>query len=96
MKARSQAAALASLGEERASNPGEVSTWRLLCSLGSHDLSAMRELLGPPKGVLGAGRHGTWITALFDYGDFVTTYETGHDSVGSFDARKRTFLGCVR
>lgn len=48
----------------------------------------MRELLGPPKGVLGAGRHGSWITVMFDYGDFVTTYETGHDSVGSFDARE--------
>ncbi|KAJ2918566.1 hypothetical protein MD484_g1906, partial [Candolleomyces efflorescens] len=91
LKARSQAAALASLGEKRASNPEEVSTWRLLCSLGSHDLSAMRELLGPPKGVLGAGRHGTWITALFDYGDFVTTYETGHDSVGSFDAHLEVY-----
>ncbi|KAJ2927603.1 hypothetical protein H1R20_g9485, partial [Candolleomyces eurysporus] len=91
LKARSQAAALASLGQSRASNPGEVSTWRLLCSLGSHDLSAMRELLGPPKGVLGAGRHGSWITALFDYGDFVTTYETGHDSVGSFDAHLEVY-----
>lgn len=84
---RSKAAAEASLGPERASNPAAVSAWRLLCSLGSHDFSAMRELLGPPKRVLAAGGHGTWITALFDYGDFVATYETGHDSVGSFDAR---------
>ena len=83
-----KAAADASLGVERASKPEEVSTWRLLCSLGSHDLSAMRELLGLPKRVIGAARHATWITALFDYGNFVTTYETGHDSVGSFDARQ--------
>ncbi|TEB18095.1 hypothetical protein FA13DRAFT_1746481 [Coprinellus micaceus] len=60
---RSEAAAEASLGPERASNRAAVSSWRLLCSLGSHDFSAMRELL-----------------------DFVATYETGHDSVGSFDA----------
>jgi len=88
---RAQAAAEASLGLNRASQPAEVSTWRLLCSLGSHDLSAMRELLGPPKGVLSAGRHGSWITALFDYGDFVTTYETGHDSVGLFDAHLEVY-----
>ncbi|TFK37698.1 NAD-P-binding protein [Crucibulum laeve] len=79
------------LGSKRASDPNEVSTWRLLCSLGSHDLSAMRELLGPPKRVIGAGRHGTWITALFDYGNFVTTYETGIDTVGAFDAHLEVY-----
>ncbi|TEB22477.1 NAD-P-binding protein [Coprinellus micaceus] len=88
---RSEAAAEASLGPERASNRAAVSSWRLLCSLGSHDFSAMRELLGPPKRVLGAGGHDTWITALFDYGDFVATYETGHDSVGSFDAHLEVY-----
>lgn len=48
----------------------------------------MRELLGPPKRVLGAGCHDSWITALLDYGSFVATYETGHDAVGRFDARE--------
>ncbi|KAJ3546737.1 hypothetical protein NMY22_g1936 [Coprinellus aureogranulatus] len=88
---RSKAAAEATLGPERAPNPTAVSAWRLLCSLGSHDFSAMRELLGPPKRVLAAGGHDTWITALFDYGDFVATYETGHDSVGSFDAHLEVY-----
>ncbi|KAF5325786.1 hypothetical protein D9611_000991 [Ephemerocybe angulata] len=91
MKLRATAAAVASIGEDRARNPTAVSTWRLLCSLGSHDLSAMRELLGPPKGVIGAAAHGTWITALFDYGGFVATYETGHDPVGSFDAHLEVY-----
>jgi len=81
-------AASTTLGPGRAQNPVAVSTWRLLCSLGSHDFSAMRELLGPPKKVIGAAAHGTWVTALFDYGGFVATYETGHDPVGKFDARE--------
>ncbi|KAF9462294.1 NAD-P-binding protein [Collybia nuda] len=88
---RSKTSAEASLGQARASNPTEVATWRLLCSLGSHDLSAMRELLGEPKGVIGAARHGSWIAALIDYGDFVANYETGHDSVGSFDAHLEVY-----
>lgn len=87
LSAFGRAAAEATLGIARASDTNIESTWRQLGSLGSHDLSAMRELLGPPKRVLGAGSHGTWITALFDYGEFVATYETGVDEVGSFDAR---------
>jgi predicted dehydrogenase len=88
---RSAAAAEEALGQRRASIPSEVGTWRLLCSLGSHDLSAMRELLGEPKRVIGAARHGSWINALLDYGDFVANYETGHDSVGSFDAHLEVY-----
>jgi len=30
--------------------------WRALCGLGTHDLSAMREVLGMPTKVLGAHR----------------------------------------
>jgi predicted dehydrogenase len=62
--------------------------YRLLCGLGSHDLSAMRELLGRPRGVGAArlGRGGRFITALLDYDDYVVTYETGVDEQLRFDA----------
>ena len=63
-------------------------TYRLLCGLGSHDLSAMRELLGPPRGVAAARqwRKGGFVVALLDYGDFMVTYETGVDDQVRFDA----------
>ncbi|WP_207915165.1 Gfo/Idh/MocA family protein [Micromonospora sp. 15K316] len=62
--------------------------YRLLCGLGSHDLSAMRELLGRPRGVAAARqwRDGRFITALLEYDDFLVTYETGVDEQLRFDA----------
>jgi predicted dehydrogenase len=68
-------------------------TYRLLCGLGSHDLSAMRELLGRPRRVLSAHqwRKGGFIVALLDYGDFVVTYETGVDDQVRFDAHIEVF-----
>ncbi len=68
-------------------------TYRLLCGLGSHDLSAMRELLGRPLRVLAARqwRKGGFIVALLDYGDFVVTYETGVDVQLRFDAHIEVF-----
>jgi predicted dehydrogenase len=63
-------------------------TYGLLCGLGSHDLSAMRELLGRPQRVAAARawRRGGYVVALLDYGDFVVTYETGVDDQLRFDA----------
>jgi predicted dehydrogenase len=63
-------------------------TYGLLCGLGSHDLSAMRELLGRPQKVAAARmwRQGGYVVALLDYGDFVVTYETGVDDQLRFDA----------
>jgi predicted dehydrogenase len=69
--------------------PGEVAgAYRLLCGLGSHDLSAMRELLGRPSGVAAARiwGGGGWIAALLDYDGFVVSYETGVDEQLRFDA----------
>jgi predicted dehydrogenase len=62
--------------------------YRLLCGLGSHDLSAMRELLGRPRGVAAARmwRDGRFIAALLEYEDYVVTYETGVDEQLRFDA----------
>nr|WP_227463826.1 Gfo/Idh/MocA family oxidoreductase [Nocardioides lijunqiniae] len=62
-------------------------TYGLLCGLGSHDLSAMRELLGRPQKVSAAKmwRSGGYVVALLDYGDFVVTYETGVDDQLRYD-----------
>jgi predicted dehydrogenase len=62
--------------------------YRLLCGLGSHDPSAMRELLGRPTGVAAARtwRSGGYVTALLYYDGFVATYETGVDEQVRFDA----------
>ena len=67
--------------------------YRLLCGLGSHDLSAMRELLGPPVGVHAARqwRDGGYLAALLDYGDYVVSYETGVDDQLRFDAHLEVF-----
>jgi predicted dehydrogenase len=60
----------------------------LLLGLSSHDISAMRELLGLPKRVLYAQHRweGRWIAAAFDYGDYVCQFETGVDQLPRFDA----------
>jgi predicted dehydrogenase len=60
----------------------------LLLGLGSHDISAMREILGVPRRVLYAAQrdNGRYISAAFDYGDFVCHYETGIDKIARFDA----------
>ena len=72
---------------------GEVSptltrAYGLLLGLGSHDISAMRELLGLPRGVEHATvrQGGDYVTATIDYGDFVCHYETGVDEIPRFDA----------
>lgn len=74
--ARAQAIADAALGAKRAQDAGMVRTYRLLGSLGSHDLSAMRELIGMPKRCIGAGKNsdGLFITALFEVSDTYIFY----------------------
>lgn len=69
-------------------DPVLMATYLMLLGLSSHDLSAMRELLGMPQGVLYAAARdgGTYITAAFDYGDFVCHFETGINGIADFDA----------
>ncbi len=69
------------------------SAYGLLLGLGSHDISAMREILGIPRGVLYAAQrnHGIHMSAAFDYGDFVCHYETGIDKIARFDASIEVF-----
>ena len=73
--------------------PALASAYRLLCGLGSHDLSAMRELLGPPAGVHAARqwRDGGFLAALLDDGDYVVCYETGVDDQLRFDAHLEVY-----
>jgi predicted dehydrogenase len=82
-------AALEALLREAIGNVGstELAAFRLLLGLSSHDLSVMRELLGVPARVLYAtARHsGAYLTAGFDYGDYVCTFETGMDRIPRFD-----------
>lgn len=69
--------------------PALVRAYGLLAGLCSHDLSAMRELLGgPPKRVLSAAQwhDGNLLTVLMDYGDFAAYLETGVDGQRRFDA----------
>jgi predicted dehydrogenase len=63
-----------------------------LLGLSSHDLSAMRELLGMPRGVLYAAcRPNGYMSAAFDYGDYVCQFETGVDTIPRFDGCLEVF-----
>ncbi|KAJ6023665.1 oxidoreductase [Penicillium herquei] len=63
---------------------------RALGGLGTHDLSAMREILGMPQGVAGSHVEFTgWpgiFNVLFKYEGFAVSYETGVHQVPEFDA----------
>jgi predicted dehydrogenase len=66
--------------------------YNLMLGLSSHDLSAMRELLGMPLRVLHATqRGGLYLTATFDYGDYVCQFDTGVDTLPRFDANLEVF-----
>ncbi|KAH7112928.1 hypothetical protein B0J11DRAFT_183741 [Dendryphion nanum] len=60
--------------------------WRYLGGLGSHDLSAMREILGMPTGIHGASATLPFWNVLFKYPNFTVSYESGIDDVPRFDA----------
>lgn len=63
-------------------------TYRQLCGLSSHDLSAMREIIGFPKRVAAAAQwnEGRYITAILEYDGFNAVFETGVDDQRRFDA----------
>jgi predicted dehydrogenase len=89
-KALREAALTAALGD---APPLLRSVYGLLLGLSSHDLSAMRELLGTPKRVLYAAvrQGGLYVSAAFDYGDFVCNFETGIDNIPRFDAHLEVY-----
>ena len=76
-----------------ASSGIRANAYAMLLGLSSHDLSAMRELIGVPKRVLYCAlRHdGRAITAAFDYGDFICQFETAVDGIGRFDAHLEVY-----
>jgi predicted dehydrogenase len=69
------------------------SAYSLLLGLSSHDLSAMRELLGMPHKVLCATQRqgGLYLSATFDYGGYVCQFETGIDKIPRFDAHLEVY-----
>ena len=69
-------------------SPDQRRAYAVLLGLSSHDLSAMRELLGLPNKVLFATQRGggRYLAATFDYGPFVCQFETGIDGIPRFDA----------
>lgn len=69
-------------------SPAVKKAYGLLLGLSTHDLSAMRELLGKPESVLYAAQRqdGMYLSAAFDYGSFVCHFETGIDHIPRFDA----------
>ena len=71
--------------------PQLMRMYRLLCGLSSHDLSAMRELLGMPKRVIAARQRDNFLTALFEYESFTVTFETGIDHNRRFDAHIQVY-----
>jgi len=70
----------------------KVDYWRFLASLGSHDISLMREALGFPESVAGVSVNHPFYSAIFNYRNanggepFAVTYESGIDAVPRFDA----------
>lgn len=60
----------------------------LFLGLASHDISAMRELLGRPERVLCATQRlsGRVITGVFDFGRYVCQFEAAVDQIPRFDA----------
>ena len=67
--------------------PDRANAYQLLLALGSHDLSAMRELLGPPRSILYARQDhgGRIITAALDYGTYVCQLELGVDTLPRYE-----------
>jgi predicted dehydrogenase len=69
----------------------DVKFCRFLGSLGSHDLSLMREAIGFPESVCGVSANEPFYSAIFNYRNksgepFAVTYESGIDNVPRFDA----------
>ena len=74
-------------------SPEHRHAYAVMLGLSSHDLSAMRELLGLPNKVLFAAQRGggRYLAATFDYGPFVCQFETGIDGIARFDAHLEVY-----
>ena len=76
-------------------SPHLASAYVMMLGLVSHDVSAMREMLGMPRAVLYAAHRaeGRFVTAAFDYNDYVCQLEVGVDMVPRFDAYLEVYGG---
>jgi predicted dehydrogenase len=90
-KLRDEALMDEALGEKP--SPVLRRAYAVMLGLSSHDLSAMRELLGVPNKVLFAAQRGggLYMAAAFDYGPFVCQFETGIDGIARFDAHLEVY-----
>jgi predicted dehydrogenase len=72
---------------------GHANAYGLLLGLGSHDASAMRDLLGRPQRVAYAAerRDGMYVTSTLDYGAFVCHFEIGVDEIPRYDTHIEVF-----
>jgi predicted dehydrogenase len=73
------------IGEQ---SPETNAAYGLLLGLNSHDISAMRELLGVPIGVkaVTSSHGGRFKTAILEFDGYHAVFETGVDRQGRFDA----------
>ncbi|KRA55745.1 Gfo/Idh/MocA family protein [Devosia sp. Root635] len=84
-RGRTQAMLRSVMGED--CPPDALRAYQVLTGLSSHSFSAMRDLLGPPRGCSYATQHnGETVMAVFDYGHFSALYEAVIDDVSRFDA----------
>ncbi len=84
-RTRTQAMLRSVMGED--CPPDALRGYQVLTGLSSHSFSAMRDLLGSPRGCSYAVQHGgETVVALFDYGHFTALYEAVIDDVSRFDA----------
>jgi len=83
------------MDEALGGNPSPVlrRAYATMLGLSSHDLSAMRELLGMPNKVLFAAQRGggLYLAATFDYGPYLCQFETGIDGIARFDAHLEVY-----
>ncbi|WP_409345114.1 Gfo/Idh/MocA family protein [Paenibacillus sp. MBLB4367] len=82
--AANDAQLLEALGPE--APPEAKQLYGMLHGLCCHDLSAMRGLLGMPRGVVSSAVGGNFLHVVFDYGSFLASYEVGGDKQRRFDA----------
>lgn len=68
--------------------PEQARAYGLMLGLSSHDISAMREMIGLPEKIIYTALRsgGLYISAAFDYGDYICHYETGINNIPKFDA----------
>jgi predicted dehydrogenase len=93
-RAHAESIELAGLHSLRGSTDAPFpNVFSMLLGLGSHDLSAMRELLGMPRAVLYAAQRseGRYLAAAFDYGHFVTEFTAAVDELPRYDTYFEVF-----